>query len=72
MRLHQGRNLNILMLATIYHKFSHGAVSYRHIGETVNAMLELLLKHKYEELLLSVPFILQNAVKYIFKRTTIT
>ena len=73
MRVHQGAKFEHFDVGDmIYHKFSHGAVSYRHVGETVNAMLELLLKHKYEELLPSVPFILQNAVKYIFKRTTIT
>ena len=47
MRHHQGAKVKHFDVSNaIYHKFSHGAVSYTHNGENVNIMLELLLAFK--------------------------
>ena len=44
MRRHQGVRVEHFDVSNvIYHKFSHGAVSYTLSGENVNAMLELRL-----------------------------
>ena len=40
----KARKLNTHVNNVIYHKFSHGAVSYTLNGENVNVMLEFLLK----------------------------
>ena len=43
MRCHQGVKVNHFDISNvIYHKFSHGAVSYTFNGENVKVMLELL------------------------------
>ena len=43
MRRHQGAKVKHFDVSNvIYHKFSHGAVSYTLNGETVNVMLEYL------------------------------
>ena len=45
MRRHQGANVEHFDVSNvIYHKFSHGAVSYTLNGENINVMLELLKK----------------------------
>ena len=42
MRRHQGANVKHFDVGkVIYHKFSHGPVSYRLNGENVNVLLEL-------------------------------
>ena len=42
---HQGMKVKHFEVSNvIYHKFSHGAVSYRLNGENVNVMLELVIK----------------------------
>ena len=44
MRRHQGAKIEHFDVSNvIYHKFSHGAVSYTLNGEDVNVMLEYLL-----------------------------
>ena len=40
MRSHQGAKVKHFDISVIYHKFSHGAVSYTLNGENVNVMLE--------------------------------
>ena len=45
-RCHQGAKVEHSDVSNvIYHKFSHGAVSYTLNGENVNAMFEWLLNH---------------------------
>ena len=45
MRRHQGAKVEHFDVSNvIYHKFSHGAVSYTRNGENVNIMLELSIK----------------------------
>ena len=45
MRRHQGAKVKHFDVSNvIYHKFSHGAVSYTLNGENVNVMLELVFK----------------------------
>ena len=46
MRRHQGAKVKHFDVRNvIYHKFSHGAVSYTLNGENVNVMLELSILH---------------------------
>ena len=46
MRRHQDAKVNHFDVSNvIYHKFSHGAVSYTLNGENVNAMLEFVVSH---------------------------
>ena len=53
MRRHQGAKVEHFDVSNvIYHKFSHGAVSYTLSGENVNVMLELYI------------FIKQNQVQF--------
>ena len=48
MRRHQGAKVKHFDVSNvIYHKFSHGAVSYTLNGETVNVMLEYCLNYAY-------------------------
>ena len=50
MRRHQDAKVKHFDVSNvIYHKFSHGAVSYMHNGENVNAMLELLVLGDFEQ-----------------------
>ena len=50
MRRHQGAKVEYFDVNnTIYHKFSHGTVSYTLNGENVNVMLELALAHYCEQ-----------------------
>ena len=49
MRRHQGAKVDHFDLSNvIYHKFSHGAVSYTLNGENVNVMLELYVR-RYDD-----------------------
>ena len=46
MQRHQGAKVEHFDVSNvIYHKFSHGAVSYTLNGENVNVMLECLIKN---------------------------
>ena len=46
MRRHQGAKVEHFDVNNvIYHKFSHGAVSYTFNGENVNVMLEFVINH---------------------------
>ena len=46
MQRHQGAKVEHFDVSNvIYHKFSHGAVSYTLNGENVNVMLECLMKN---------------------------
>ena len=46
MRRHQGAKVKHFDVSNvIYHKFSHGAVSYTLNGENVNVMLEFVINH---------------------------
>ena len=49
MRRHQGAEVEHFDVSNvIYHKFSHGTVSYTLNGENVNVMLELKLRENRE------------------------
>ena len=50
MRRHQGPKVKHFDFSiVIYHKFSHGTVSYRLNGENVNVMLECCIVHQLTE-----------------------
>ena len=50
MRRHQGLKVEHFDVSNvIYHRFSHGAVSYTLNGENVNVMLELLIVSETKE-----------------------
>ena len=54
MRRHQGAEVKHFDVSNvIYHRFSHGAVSYTLNGENVNVMLELCLIFSYGENLIA-------------------
>ena len=49
MRRHQGTNVKHFDVSNaIYHKFSHGAVSYTFNGENINVMSEFVVKFQFE------------------------
>ena len=51
MQRYQGAKVEHLRVSNvIYHKFSHGAVSYMLNGENVNVMLEFIIKDSFADL----------------------